>query len=257
MSAASSAPASAAAGAGRLHGALGLAARGPRLVGGALGGVERRAAVGHRRSRSSAARARAAASVGLEPGQLAPAALLGVRVERAELALERAHPLARGERVPGRPRGVVALLGQARQLARRAARRRCSAASAASASSSASWLRAPLAPLLGRGRLVAHPLEPHLDPLGRGAGVEAARLELLALAALRGERLLGRLAPRGHLGQQPLGLVALGAGGHGARLGRGERGAGGARGVGGQRHAAPRATGARSARAARPPRPGA
>ena len=83
------------------------------------------------------------------------------------------------------------------------------------------------------------------------------RLQPLALARLRRERLLGLLAPLRHLAEQPLRLVALGARGPRALLGLGQR----QPGARGRRRAtassAPRASGARAARAARPPRPGA
>ena len=58
-------------------------------------------------------------------------------------------------------------------------------------------------------RLVARPLEPDADPLGRRASGKQAALELLPQPRLRRERLLRRLAAPGDLGQQPLGLVAL------------------------------------------------
>ncbi len=98
-------------------------------------------------------------------------------------------------------------------------------------------LLAPPAALLRGGGLVAYPLEPHPDALRRGAGVVAPGLDPLALPALVGERALGLLAPGGDRGEQPLGLVALGAGGEGTRLRLGERGPCRARSVGRQRHA--------------------
>ena len=117
---------------------------------------------------------------------------------------------------------------------------RCSGPSSRAASSASAdgllleqleLAQAALAPLGGRGALLTHALEPHGDAVCRGARRVQARLQPLAGARLGREGLLRLFAAARHLGEQALGLVALGTRRDGALLGFRQRRAGGARSV--------------------------
>ena len=128
----------------------------------------------------------------LEPGQLARQPLLAAGVECRQLLLDRRDPVLRALLLAGQLGVGGRLLLEQLDLAQ------------------------PALAALARGdRLLAHALQPHRDPFARRAGGIQPRLKPLAVARLRGERLLGLLAPPGHLAQQALRLVALGA--HGSR----------------------------------------
>src|SRR5206468_3281245 len=72
---------------------------------------------------------------------------------------------------------------------------------------------------------LARALGPQRDPLGRGARAEDCARQLLALARMACEGLLGGLAPACDFGQEALGLVAHRARRRGGPLGGGELGA--------------------------------
>ena len=76
-----------------------------------------------------------------------------------------------------------------------------------------------LAALGGRVGLLAHALQAHRNPFRGGPGRVRARLEALAITALRGKGLLGLLAPARHLAQLSLCLVATRARRPGSLLG--------------------------------------
>ena len=174
-----------------LHGLLGRAARVACLAGGALGGVQllapalrspRRAARrdAPRRPRCSARSPSSSAST--------PGGALGVELRKRLLELR--DPLA------GAPLSSAA----------------CSPSSerSTSSSSSSSRRRAPRPRRQRWPRSRARSRRSSIRSAAERAANSAAG-ERLARAAVLGERLLGRLAARGHLGEQPLGLVALGA----------------------------------------------
>ena len=122
----------------------------------------------------------------LEACELALQAPFAPGVECCQLALDRGDPVLRALLL-GRDVGVGrSLLLQHLQLAEPA-----------------------LTALACRHGLLAHPLEPHGDPLARGVRRVQTSLQPLAVARLRGERLLGLLASLRHLAEQPLGLVPL------------------------------------------------
>ena len=83
---------------------LRVAALGPRALDVLLGGVERGARLARdcsRRSRSATARARSASSASISSRETR----LAVGLEAPDLALERANPVGRLERLPGGRRG--------------------------------------------------------------------------------------------------------------------------------------------------------
>ncbi len=197
--------------AGRLGGTLGLSAGGTGRVGGLLGRRQRRAALLGRRFQLCHPGLRRGELL-LQPCQLMRQPLLAARVQRRQLALDRLNPVLRALLLAGELGVGGRLLLEHLHLA-----------------------QPPLAALARRLALLAHPLQPHRDPLARRARRVQARLQLLAVARLGRERLLGLLAAPRDLAEQPLGLVALGAHGPRPLLRLGKRQPGAARGVARQR----------------------
>ena len=151
-----------------------------------------------------------ALQLGLEALDLVAQARLAVGLEPADLALERADPVGRRERVPGGARRAAVLLGRARQplvgqrvglaagVARGLGLEQLQLARAPGAAArDAAW---PCSRT--RSRRIAI----------RSAAERAANSPAWMRSrsrALLGECLLGLLAPLRHLGEQPLRLVAL------------------------------------------------
>ncbi len=186
----------------RLGRALRLAAGGACRVGRLLRRRQRRTALLGGRLELGHARPRAGELL-LEPRQLALQPLLAARVQRRQLPLDRRDPVLRALLLAGQLGVGRGLLLEHLDLA-----------------------QPPLAALARRLGLLAHPLQPHGDPLACRPRRVQAGLQPLAVARLRGERLLGLLAPPGHLAEQPLSFVALPAHRPRALLRLGQRQAG-------------------------------